>query len=76
VAAKIGRPGPAELTVFHPDVFMAVDGPRSECIKSEWYDILHPSLALVTTRDKSVHAKRRREWNRGFTTRGESFAIP
>ncbi|KAL7944152.1 cytochrome P450 [Trichoderma barbatum] len=63
------RTGPAEITVFHPDVFMAVDGPRSECIKAEWYDILHPGQALVTARNKSVHAARRREWNSGFTTK-------
>ncbi|KAM0254291.1 hypothetical protein ACHAQJ_006931 [Trichoderma viride] len=63
------RTGPAEITVFHPNVFMAVDGPRSECIKSEWYDILHPSMSLVTTRNKPVHAARRREWNSGFTTK-------
>ncbi|KAL6831928.1 cytochrome P450 [Trichoderma camerunense] len=63
------RTGPAEITVFHPDVFMAVDGPRSECVKSEWYDILHPGQALVTARNKSVHAIRRREWNAGFTTK-------
>ncbi|KAK4063919.1 hypothetical protein Trihar35433_8627 [Trichoderma harzianum] len=64
-----GARGPAEITVFHPDVFMAVDGPRSECVKSEWYDILHPGQALVTARNKSVHAIRRREWNAGFTTK-------
>lgn len=57
--------------MFHPDVFMAVDGPRSECVKSEWYDILHPGQALVTARNKSVHAIRRREWNAGFTTKGQ-----
>ncbi|KAL2873868.1 hypothetical protein SGCOL_010934 [Colletotrichum sp. CLE4] len=61
------RTGPSEITVFHPGVFMAVDGPRSECIKSEWYDILHPDRALVTTRIKPIHAARRREWNRGFS---------
>ncbi|EHK18385.1 uncharacterized protein TRIVIDRAFT_47618 [Trichoderma virens Gv29-8] len=66
------RTGPAEITVFHPDVFMAVDGPRSECIKAEWYDILHPGQALVTARNKSVHAARRREWNSGFTTKALS----
>ena len=73
MAAKICGLGPAEVTVFHPDIFMSVDGPRSECVKSEWYDILHPSLALVTTRDKSVHAERRRDWNRGFTIKGELY---
>ncbi|OLN85286.1 Tryprostatin B 6-hydroxylase 2 [Colletotrichum chlorophyti] len=61
------RTGPSEITVFHPGVFMAVDGPRSECIKAEWYDILHPDRALVTTRAKPIHAARRREWNRGFS---------
>ncbi|KXH40889.1 cytochrome P450 [Colletotrichum simmondsii] len=64
------RTGPSEITVFHPGVFMAVDGPRSECIKSEWYDILHPDRALVTTRIKPIHAARRREWNRGFSAQG------
>lgn len=29
------RTGPSEITVYHPDVFMAIDGPRTECIKSE-----------------------------------------
>lgn len=49
---------------------MAVDGPRSECAKAEWYDIIHPSMSLVTTRYKPLHAARRREWNSGFTTKG------
>ncbi|KAM4059087.1 cytochrome p450 [Hirsutella rhossiliensis] len=70
--AKYGdfvRTGPAEVTVFHPDVFVALESPRSECIKADWYDLIHPSLGLVTVRDKSVHAARRREWNRGFTAK-------
>ncbi|KAI8633819.1 cytochrome P450 [Xylariaceae sp. FL1651] len=66
------RTGPAEITVFHPDVFIAIDGPRSECIKAEWYDVLHPNLALVTARDRAVHAARRREWNRGFTSQARA----
>ncbi|KAE8151233.1 cytochrome P450 [Aspergillus avenaceus] len=61
------RTGPSEVTVFHPDVFMSVDGPNTQCIKSEWYDLLHPEKALVTARTKDAHAPRRRQWNRGFT---------
>ncbi|PQE17502.1 cytochrome P450 protein [Rutstroemia sp. NJR-2017a BBW] len=61
------RTGPNEITVFHPDAFMATDGPRSTCIKSDWYDIIYPTQALVTTRDKSIHGARRRHWNRGFS---------
>ncbi|KAI1336875.1 cytochrome P450 [Xylariaceae sp. FL0016] len=67
------RTGPAEVTVFHPDIFMAVDGPRADSYKAEWYDVLHPHLALVTCRDKSAHGPRRREWNRGFTSQARSL---
>ncbi|CEL09984.1 hypothetical protein ASPCAL13111 [Aspergillus calidoustus] len=61
------RTGPSEVTVFHPDVFMAIDGPSSKCSKAEWYDLLHPNTGLVTTREKDLHKDRRRRWNRGFT---------
>ncbi|KAL2827895.1 cytochrome P450 [Aspergillus pseudoustus] len=61
------RTGPSEVTVFHPDVFIAIDGPSSKCSKAEWYDLLHPSTGLVTTREKHLHKDRRRRWNRGFT---------
>ncbi|PWY96633.1 benzoate 4-monooxygenase cytochrome P450 [Aspergillus sclerotioniger CBS 115572] len=63
------RTGPNELTIFHPDIFLTIDGPKSTCIKAEWYDLLHPKLSLVTSRDKSTHAARRRQWNRGFTSK-------
>jgi tryprostatin B 6-hydroxylase len=63
------RTGPTEVTVFHPDVFWTIDGPKTDCIKSEWYDILHPNFSLVTSRVKSRHAKRRRQWNQGFSTK-------
>ncbi|KAF7718299.1 Tryprostatin B 6-hydroxylase [Penicillium ucsense] len=61
------RTGPSELTVYHPDVFMAIDGPHGNCVKSEWYDLLHPKQSLVTARNKESHGQRRRQWNRGFT---------
>lgn len=63
--------GPSEITVFHPEVFWAIDGPKTECIKSDWYDILHPNRALVTARVKSSHQTRRRQWNRGFSSKCE-----
>lgn len=64
--------GPSEITVYHPDVFMAIDGPSGSCVKSEWYDVLHPKMSLVTAREKEVHGARRRQWNRGFTSQGRS----
>ncbi|KAL4862756.1 hypothetical protein BDV12DRAFT_202746 [Aspergillus spectabilis] len=60
------RTGPSELTIYHPDVFMAIDGPSSHCIKADWYDLLYPHNALVTTRTKEIHGPRRRQWTRGF----------
>lgn len=62
--------GPNEITAFHPDAFMAVDGPKSTCIKSEFYDVIRPTRSLVTSRCKDVHSNRRREWNRGFKKAG------
>ncbi|KAL9015487.1 MAG: hypothetical protein Q9185_007120 [Variospora sp. 1 TL-2023] len=63
------RTGPNEVTVFHPGVFSAIDGLRSECIKSDWYDILYPNLSLVTSRIKGKHQNRRQLWKRAFTAR-------
>ncbi|KAL2813351.1 benzoate 4-monooxygenase cytochrome P450 [Aspergillus cavernicola] len=63
------RTGPSEITVFHPDVFLAIYGPLSKCGKAEWYDLLHPNTGLVTTREKELHREQRRRWNRGFTSK-------
>ena len=49
---------------------MAIDGPRSECIKSDWYDIIYPALSLVTARENPAHGLRRRQWNRGLSSDG------
>lgn len=62
--------GPSEVTIFDPSVFAAIDGPQTGCVKSEFYDLLHPSIALVTAREKEAHGVRRREWNRAFTAKG------
>ncbi|RJE19066.1 Cytochrome p450 [Aspergillus sclerotialis] len=62
-------PGPSEITVFHPDVFAVIDGPRTECIKSDWYDLLHPNMSLVTVRDKRIHTARRRQWKYGLNAK-------
>ncbi|KAK2591112.1 hypothetical protein QQS21_011200 [Conoideocrella luteorostrata] len=61
------RTGPSELTVYHPDFFKVTDGPTTQCIKSEWYDLLWPESSLLTTRDRAVHDARRRDWKVGFS---------
>ena len=64
------RTGPNEITVFRADAQSAILGPGSKCIKSDWYDIMLPRIALNTARDKSVHDKRRRIWDHGFSAKG------
>lgn len=61
--------------MFHPDVFMAIDGPRTECRKAEWYDLLYPKMSLETTRDKQLHTSRRRQWKSGFTNQGQYHSV-
>ena len=36
------RTGPEEITIFHPEVLSAVDGPGNSCTKAVWYDLLLP----------------------------------
>ncbi|KAI1431257.1 cytochrome P450 [Xylaria sp. CBS 124048] len=67
------RTGPSEITIFHPDVFQATDGPKTECIKSEWYDLLWPESSLLTTRDRALHDERRRNWKMCFSPQALSF---
>lgn len=54
---------------------MATDGPRSDCIKSEFYDVLLPRASLLTTRDKALHGVRRREWSSGFSPKAITVHI-
>ncbi|KAK8062549.1 cytochrome P450 [Apiospora hydei] len=61
------RPGPSEVTVFLPEAHEVLGGRQSECIKSEFYDLLWPERALFAARDKAVHAKRRKDWQYGFS---------
>lgn len=63
--------GPAEITIFHPDVFSSTDGPKTTCGKSSWYDLLFPESSLLTTRDRGLHDARRRDWKVGFSPQGQ-----
>lgn len=41
-------------------------GPRSKCYKAPWYDLSLPLVSLHNARDRQVHSKRRRVWDKGF----------
>ena len=63
--------GPDEVTVYDPAVFAAIDGPGNKCTKPSWYDMLQPTVALNTTRDRVDHDDRRKVWNRALNPEGE-----
>ena len=54
-----------------PEAHEAIGGRNSDCIKSEFYDLLSPEKALFAARDKAIHLKRRKIWQRGFSPRGQ-----
>lgn len=62
--------GPTEITVFNPEIFSLTDGPGNKCKKAVWYDFLLPEVAVNTTRDKQLHDRRRRIWDKAFTPKG------
>ncbi|KAI7776264.1 Cytochrome P450 [Diaporthe eres] len=61
---SIVRTGPNELTLFHPSAFEALDGPRSRNTRSDWYDLLHPRISSIFTRDQGMHKDRRKLWEK------------
>ncbi|KAI9698907.1 MAG: hypothetical protein M1820_007328 [Bogoriella megaspora] len=63
------RTGPRELTIYHPAAFDAMDGPKSETSRSDWYDLLYPRVSSVFTRDKKLHDDRRRIWSHSLSTK-------
>ncbi|KAF2870137.1 cytochrome P450 [Massariosphaeria phaeospora] len=41
------RTGPNELTIFHPDAIEILDSTKSNTIKDEFYDLIHPLVVDV-----------------------------
>ena len=63
--------GPDELTIIQPDVLpIVLEGSTNTFTKAPWYDNLRPWIALNTQRNPVNHDRRRRIWDRGFSTRG------
>ncbi|KAI9645797.1 hypothetical protein NHQ30_005231 [Ciborinia camelliae] len=66
----IVRVGPNELTIIKPEAIKAMLGPGSKCTKSPWYDVVGlPHTNMQLERDRAVHAKRRKVWDRGFSAK-------
>jgi tryprostatin B 6-hydroxylase len=65
------RIGPSELSIADPDAVDAIMGARSSCTKAPWYDIADPLVSMHQCRDRALHDKRRRTWDRGFSVKGK-----
>ena len=63
--------GPNEITIFHPAVFEAIDGPGNNTTRSDWYDLIYPRQSSIFTRDRRLHDGRRQIWLHSLSTKGE-----
>lgn len=63
--------GPTELSIASPEAVKAIYGSQSPVTKGPWYTLLEPRYPLFMARDKQEHARRRKVWDQGFSTKGE-----
>ncbi|CAI7630409.1 unnamed protein product [Penicillium crustosum] len=63
------RTGPTEISITDPAAVQAIYGNQSQATKGPWYTLLDPRVCLSFTRDKQEHARRRKVWDQGFSTK-------
>lgn len=63
--------GLSELSITHPDAVKTLHSNTSPVTKGPWYTLLDPRVCLSFSRDKQVHARRRRVWDQAFSTKGK-----
>lgn len=69
------RVGPSEISIADPAAFNAVHSATSQCERGPWYNILNPTISLQMVRDKKEHARRRRAWDKGFSSKGKDSTL-
>ncbi|OGM48310.1 putative cytochrome P450 oxidoreductase [Aspergillus bombycis] len=63
------RLGPCELSIADPQAVKVIYGTQSSVTKGPWYTLLEPRVPLFMARDKQEHARRRKVWDQGFSTK-------
>ncbi|KAK2753551.1 hypothetical protein FQN54_007328 [Arachnomyces sp. PD_36] len=63
------RLGPTELSISDPDAVQAIYGSQSKVRKGPWYRLLDPRICLSFAPTLEEHNRRRRVWDRGFSTK-------
>lgn len=67
--------GPAEITIFHPEAYEAMDGPDNHNTRSDWYDLLYPRISSIFTRDRQLHHERRKMWEQALSRKGLNLMV-
>ncbi|PNP61042.1 hypothetical protein FNYG_14130 [Fusarium nygamai] len=62
-------PGPSALSILDSKAFHAIHSNNSPCSKGPWYNIEQPAISLHMSRDKNDHSRRRRAWDRAFSSK-------
>ncbi|KAI1017281.1 hypothetical protein LB505_002027 [Fusarium chuoi] len=60
---------PSALSILDAQVFHAIHSNNSPCSKGPWYNIEQPAISLHMSRDKNDHSRRRRAWDRAFSSK-------
>ncbi|KAH8594186.1 cytochrome P450 [Bisporella sp. PMI_857] len=63
------RTGPNEISIFTPEAVTIVYGPKSRCIRSDFYDMTKPLTSVVACRSLSDHSVQRKYWDMGFSSK-------
>lgn len=63
--------GPREISIADPEAVKIIYGSQAPVSKGPWYTLLEPRVPLFMARDKQEHARRRKVWDQGFTTKGK-----
>ncbi|KAK1148117.1 hypothetical protein N8T08_010756 [Aspergillus melleus] len=53
----------------NPEAIVALHGPQALVSKGPWYTILGDRISLQLERDKKIHARRRKVWDRGLNSK-------
>lgn len=65
--------GPSELSLTNPKAISVVYSPQSGTLKGPSYDVTQPYVSLEMIRNGPDHTKRRKVWDRGFSSKGSSI---
>ncbi|CEL01772.1 Putative Cytochrome P450 monooxygenase [Aspergillus calidoustus] len=63
------RLGPTELSIADPQAVQALYSGQAKVSKGPWYTILEPRVSLQMEREKKAHARRRKVWDQGFSSK-------